>query len=59
VPSATAADILGVKGGNMKANKAKRDNMGNVPHLPKNKSAKDKKEEWLSNVVIRPTRPKN
>jgi len=52
-------DSVSVKGGFMRTNKAKRENMGNVPHLPKKKSAKEKKEEWLSNVVIRPTRPKN
>lgn len=59
MPSVIRVAILGAKGGNMKANKAKRDNMGNVPHLPKKKSAKDKKEEWLSNIAIRPVRPKN
>jgi len=59
VLNAIVVDSVSVKGGFMRTNKAKRENMGNVPHLPKKKSAKEKKEEWLSNVVIRPTRPKN
>jgi hypothetical protein len=26
---------------------------GNIPHLPKKKSKKDKKKEWKSNTVVR------
>jgi hypothetical protein len=40
----------------MRNKKIKRENMGNVGHMPKPKSKKDKKEEKLVNVVIRPSR---
>ena len=40
----------------MRNKKIKRERMGNVPHLPKKKSKKAQKEEWLENIVIRPAK---
>ena len=37
----------------MKTKKIKREKMGNVPHLPRPKSKKAKKEEWLTNIISR------
>ena len=34
--------------------KARKDSIGNVGPMPKKKGKKAKKEEWLSNVAIRP-----
>jgi len=51
--------IPDVKGGSVKERrniKARKENLGNVPHLPKKKSAKDKKEEWESRLIIRPAK---